>query len=210
MSKNSVRPIKNEWYLHLSYWRFRLTSVVNGGVHKQQKTLYFIPQVSGRYLLVHWRERHALWWSHCFSPSAWLVRCHEMQNVPRVQWNVNHAYLHRWQLIYAYISQFCCQARDVAERITSIYAELIALCAASTAVSNPNVLSISNMSLSIVLGTQTIDTCNFLLRHCNKNFAKIQCQMDSQASTFAIFIQNYKSNAAWVKFSYQFITMNSD
>ena len=92
-----------------------------------------------------------------------------------------------------FLSDLSLIARDVAERITSIYAELIALCAASTAVSSPKVLSISNMSLSIVLGTQTIDTCNFLLRHCNKNFAKIQCQMDSQPSTFAIFIQNYKS-----------------
>lgn len=48
---------------------------------------------------------------------------------------------------------------------TSIYAALMAFCASSTAVSNPNVLSISNMSLSIVLGTPTTDTFNLRFWH---------------------------------------------
>lgn len=53
---------------------------------------------------------------------------------------------------------------------TSIYAEFIAPCAASTAVSNPKVLSINNMSLSMVFGTPTTDTLSLRLRHYNQEF----------------------------------------
>lgn len=49
---------------------------------------------------------------------------------------------------------------------TSIYAELMARWASSTAVSKPNVLSIKSISLSMVFGTATTETFSFLLRHC--------------------------------------------
>jgi hypothetical protein len=48
---------------------------------------------------------------------------------------------------------------------TSMYAEFIALCASSTAVSKPKVLSISKISLSIVFGTPTTATLIRRLRH---------------------------------------------
>lgn len=51
---------------------------------------------------------------------------------------------------------------------TSIYAELIALRASSTAVSKPNVLSIRSISLSMVFGTPIMDTFSFLFLHCLK------------------------------------------
>ena len=49
--------------------------------------------------------------------------------------------------------------------LASTAAALIAFCASSTAVSNPNVLSMCRMSLSIVLGMPTTDTFNPLLAH---------------------------------------------
>jgi hypothetical protein len=46
-----------------------------------------------------------------------------------------------------------------------MYAEFIALCASSTAVSKPKVLSINRISLSIVFGTPMTDTLSRLLQH---------------------------------------------
>jgi len=71
------------------------------------------------------------------------------------------------------------------ELYTSMYAEFIALCASSTAVSKPKVLSINKISLSIVLGTPITDTFNRLLQHymeenisahINKDNHKVACQ----------------------------------
>lgn len=64
-----------------------------------------------------------------------------------------------------------------------MYAEFIALCASSTAVSNPKVLSINKISLSIVLGTPITDTFNRLLQHYREENISVHKKTQSSMSS---------------------------
>lgn len=158
MSKYLTNNAIKMYLKYLRYQTYVNLSTSQGCVHCYESTTpthqfdNANTMVSTMCLLRDWEEK-SVYYLDIITTRKWLGKAHIIYS------------MHEQQIWHGISS---IQKNNIITHPTSIYAEFIARCASSTAVSKPNVLSINKMSLSMVFGTPTIATLNCLLRHYKK------------------------------------------